>query len=522
MLLDDREKTAHLLRRAGFAARPEEIAAGVDRGLQATVDDLLNFERFPDVQPDSELINALPVLLGQFQGQAESFFNRMTQWWLNAMVTTQRPLQEKMVLFWHHLFATSVQGVNDVRQMYVQNENFRGNYDPDTGEVVRPNPASPFPVGNFRLLLEYLTKDSAMMFWLDNVTNRRLNPEVGSNENYARELHELFSMGVADAVTGEPNYTERDVRQASRALTGWSLVRRGANQSFPRVFFFDSSDHDFGPYDHLGNHGGNNADFIFDNLVEHRNPGQQQTSVGRFLGYRLFKFFGYNLDTEEQKEVRDLIINDLANVFDGAYGGPKYNIREMLRRIFTPGNPVSDVFYSERALREHVKSPTEYVVSAFRLLNPDGLPVLDGQGQAIQMIIPAMIEMGQQLFAPADVSGWKEDREWINTTFALARFNFANTLATQLEPAQGGIDVNAILVRHGLARLENNTLIVTATPEQMVDFFTGLMLQMAVSPKTRQTLIDYLNAPGGSGDFINMKVRGLIHLILAMPEFQLS
>jgi len=518
MPLDDRDKIAHLLRRAGFAARPEEIEAGVARGLAATVDDILNFERFPDVQPDSELTNALTIPIDQFQGQQGAFFNGLQRWWLDAMVTTQRPLQEKMVLFWHGLFATSVQGVLDFRQMYLQNENFRGYFNPDTGQIVRPNPASPFPVGNFRLILEYLTKDSAMMFWLDNVANRRLNAEVGTNENYARELHELFSMGVVDAVTGEPNYTERDVRQASRALTGWTIrfQRRGGNTDpFPRTFIFDSSGHDFGPYDHLGRRGGNNADFIFDNIVQHRNPGQQQSSVGRFLGFRLFRFFGYH-DPEPE------IINALADVFDGRTGESPYIIRNMLRRMFTPGNVVSEAFYSERAFRAHVKSPTEYVISGFRLLKPDGVPRQDGRGQVIRVLIPAMIGMGQYLFTPPDVSGWKEGLNWINTTFALARFSWANTFAAQLQPAQGGIDVNAILIQNGLARQEGNTVIVTATREQIADFFTGLLLQSAVLPEMRQALIDYLNAPSGSNDFINSKVRGLIHVIMTSPEFELS
>jgi hypothetical protein len=184
--------------------------------------------------------------------------------------------------------------------------------------------------------------------------------------------------------------------------------------------------------------------------------------------------------------------------------------------MFTPGNPVSEAFYSERAFKAHVKSPTEYVVSSLQLLKPNGI---DNRG-LVRVLLPYMTQMGQYLFDPPDVSGWKEGLNWINTTFDLARFNFANGFLA-LGRTQGGIDVNAILQQNGF--LQNGQL--TATPEQLVDFFTGLMLQSPVSPQTRQTLINYLNAPSANPnetDFINMKVRGMIRLIMSSPDFQLS
>jgi uncharacterized protein (DUF1800 family) len=513
MALDEHDKIAHLLRRAGFAARPEEITAAVARGLQATVDDLINFERFPDVPPDTTLVSALDLTEEVFREQQGAFFSGLTRWWLNAMITTQRPLQEKMVLFWHSLFATSVDNVFDVRQMYLQNQHFRGAFNPDRS-VSSP---SPFPVGNFRTMIEWLTKDPAMLFFLDNWINSKKDNTVGTNENYARELHELFSMGVDDVVAKVPNYTETDVRQASRALTGWSVAPWNPNQagnSFPRWFAFQPTvfrtriEHDFGPYDHLGKHGGSNANFIFDNIVQHRNPGQTQTAVGRFLGFRLFRFFGYH-DPEPE------IINALADVFDGRTGESPYNIRNMLRTLFTPGNLVSETFYSEKAFKAHVKSPTEYVISGFRLLKPDGLTTAQ---QVIRMVNNGMIGMGQYLFHPPDVSGWREGPNWINTTFDLARFNYANAFAT-LQPVQGGPDVTRIVQQNNLQ-----------TAEQVVDYFTNLMMPAEIPSEMRTTLITYLLAQdnGTPGPFvlnqptIDKKVRGLIHLIMSTPDFQLS
>lgn len=521
MALSERDKIAHLLRRAGFAARPEEIEAGVAQGLQATVDQLVNFESVPDNLP---LPPAGLNTNTERGGPPQGYLELVRGWWLNAMIKTTRPLQEKMVLFWHHLFATAVGGDVEQRHIYLQNENFRGNFNPDTGQVVRPrNPVNPFPVGNFRQILEFLSKDPAMLYWLDNVLNRRKDSEVGTNENYARELQELFSLGVLDVVAQVPNYTERDVRQASRALTGWTVLGTRNNpfgDNFPRRFVFNANQHDFGPYEHLGKQGGSNADFIFDNIVQHRNAGQQQTACGRFLGYRLFKFFGYD-DPEPE------VINALADVFDS--GTPRYTIKNMLATMFTPGNLVSEAFYSETAFKAHIKSPTEYVVSMYRLLKPEGIPLIyptEGTYERLDVpreltnIMSSMNQMGQTLFAPFDVSGWKDGANWINTTFDLARFNYANTF---IKSGDGRTPANVDVAR----LLAQNQL---QTPEQIVDYFTSLLFQTSVSSEARTTMINYLlmQSDGTPGEWvlnqqtIDNKVRGLLHLMMSSPEFQFS
>jgi uncharacterized protein (DUF1800 family) len=376
-----------------------------------------------------------------------------------------------------------------------------------------------------------MTKDPAMLFWLDNYTNRRLSNDVGTNENYARELHELFSLGVQDVVAKVPSYTEQDVRQASRALTGWSIALPRSGDLFPRRFFFNNNFHDPGPYTHLGNRGGNNANFIFDNIVQYKIPGQQQSTCGRFIGYRLFKFFGSE-DPEPE------IINALAAVFDT--GTPQYNIKNMLRTIFTPGTIVSEAFYSERAFTAHIKSPTEFLVSSYRLLKPDGMPLnyqTSGQPQrlelspALAVALNALNQMGQLLFVPPDVSGWKEGSNWINTTFDLGRFNLANGLITiaQVQARDQTFQVPSPITTASLRSLLNGA----QTPEQVVDVLTHLLLQVNVSTETRTTLVNYLQAgaDGTSGGFnfdvssdatIDNKVRGLIHLIMSSPEYQLS
>ncbi len=221
--MDEQTRIIHLLRRAGFGARPEEIEARLIQGLAATADDLIHFERTPDnlAPPPSGVDDAdLP----------RNYYNDLTLWWLNAMSTTTRPLQERLVLFWHHLFATSAANVADFRQMYLQNQLFRGTYL----NGIAPHIDS-FPIGSFRKILEDLAKDPAMLFFLDNWINVKVSQNTSSNENWGRELMELFSLGVRDVVTQQPNYTEDDVRQVARSFTGWS-VRLFPLENFLRPF----------------------------------------------------------------------------------------------------------------------------------------------------------------------------------------------------------------------------------------------------------------------------------------------
>ncbi len=260
--MDSSDKIIHLLRRAGFAAVPQEIERWHAQGLEQTVASLVDFEQEREIDL---VVDGLDI---DERLAPPRFLETLQMWWLNVMASTTRPLQEKMVLFWHGLFATSKDGVKDVRQMYLQNQNFRGNFNPDTGRIIIAAPDHPFPVGNFQDMLMYVSKDPAMLYWLDNRLNRPLNDDVGGNENYARELHELFSMGPEDVVAKVPNYTERDVRQAARALTGWAVdFKYSEMNNFPRTFRFDATRHDAGPYEHLGHRGGDNADIIFQNIV---------------------------------------------------------------------------------------------------------------------------------------------------------------------------------------------------------------------------------------------------------------
>ena len=231
---------AHLLRRAGFGATREELETYAARGYEETVEDLVNPERCPAFDDD---------IMSRYYG-GEPFI-LWTALWIYRMVTSKRPLVEKMALFWHHVFATGYSKVEHVPSVTGQAEMFRK-----------------FGLSDFRTLLIELSKDPAMIYWLDNNENKNGEP----NENYGRELLELFSMGVG-------NYTEDDIKNASRAFTGWTFIQPMSvypQGNFSADFVFKPEEHDFGEKTFLGHTGNFNGEDIIDIIVE-------QEATARFI-----------------------------------------------------------------------------------------------------------------------------------------------------------------------------------------------------------------------------------------------
>ncbi len=199
------DEAAHLLRRMGFGGSPDEIADLAARGREGAVEYLLDYRRIDNSALDGLLANSFDF------SDPNSFekFNRgqLQRWWLTRMAHTRRQFEEKMTLFWHNFFATAVSKVPDLF-MYVQNRTLRD-----------------VALDSFDEILLRAAQDPAMLIWLDGVTNVRGNP----NENFARELQELFSMGIFDVVTGEANYTEQDVKEIARCFTGWKFFHPRAS-----------------------------------------------------------------------------------------------------------------------------------------------------------------------------------------------------------------------------------------------------------------------------------------------------
>lgn len=449
----DYQRMAHLLRRAGFGADQETVLACLQEGFDATIHKLVHYE---EALGPNDLQTMEDRQIGDILSQNN--IADLQVWWLNRMVQTDRPLQEKMTLFWHGHFATAYSKVNSARLMFQQNQLFRRH-----------------AVGNFRDLTLAVSKDPAMIWYLDNNTNRKGHP----NENYARELMELFTLGIG-------HYTEQDVREGARAFTGWTFNRLTGQ------FVFLPRQHDDGIKTFLGRTGNFNGDDIVNILME-------QPSCAPFICTKLFKYFIHENPTPDE-------VRPFAEVFRRS----NYEIKPVLEAMFR-----SKVFYSPKAMWSKVKSPTEFVVSAVRST---------GAQVPVRFLPAAMRSMNQELFNPPSVKGWDGGLTWINTTTLMTRFNFAMQLARLNEE-------NQPLLASLEQQMADRQL---KEPEQIVDYFTQRILHRPVSPKTRTILVNYLNTgrDGTPQTFTSnrtgrtpyeklMKIHGLLHLVLLTPEYQL-
>lgn len=493
------DRMAHLWRRAAFGARPDEINNSLKQGFEATVDQLVNYETVAE----SPNVPAQPTTTGGgFDIQILDVDN-ITSWWLSRMIFTRRPLQERMTVFWHDHFATAVSKVNvpnGIKYLYWQNQLFRQ-----------------YATGDFRAMCKAINRDPAMLWWLDNYLNLKNSP----NENYSRELMEIFMLGLESFFAG--GYTEPDVQQAARAFTGWT-IRRGADapvNNNPNGPLTDPAqaviippsvndnspatrNHDYGDKTVFGVVRNFNGDDVVDLILDHE---PQRTFAAKMIGKKLFEHFAY--ENPEESVVEHMAAVTLRHNF---------NIKLVLRDLFLN----TKEFYSERAIHSLVKWPVYYVVNAVRQLQASIITRgLNGGGRAQQQQT-TLDAMGMALLNPPDVFGWPGKEEWITTAQLLARDNFANALATNRSttPGNTGIPIDTLLATAGLD--------ATATAEQVADYFTLLLVQRRLAANVRQALVDYLkkNDNGSIGTFTldattkDKKVRGLIHLLLSRPECQ--
>jgi uncharacterized protein (DUF1800 family) len=444
MALDNaRSQVAHLLRRAGFGATEAELDTYTQLGFAGAVDRLLNPEQVDDSATD-QLLQPLTANLGDRKQIEASKF-----WWVNRMLYTQRPLQEKMTLFWHNHFATANSKVANSVLMLQQLQLFRDN-----------------GLDNFESLLQKVTRDPAMLIWLDN----RLNRKGAPNENYAREVQELFTVGIG-------NYTEQDIHEAARAFTG-HMLDKNLN------YVFAPNQHDNGTKTFQGQTGNFDANDILAILV--RNP-----ATARFITTKLFTWFVY--DSPDPS-----VIDRLANTFTTS----GFDIRSVLRDIFT-----GPEFLSPQAFHGIIKQPVDFVLGSLKSLNVQNI------GPDVTQVLR---RMGQDLLNPPDVSGWKGGSAWINSTTLFERFNWADRLSMARDSAKPYFtDVANQIQAHSIS-----------SPDGLVDYYLGLFVDGDTTPEARQNLIDYLNQPTSlslnDGSAIDLKARGLVHLALAAPTYQLG
>jgi uncharacterized protein (DUF1800 family) len=449
------ELLGHLYRRAGFGATRDQLEAALARGYAASVEELLHPENAPPLEEDL-IFRYYPDMKEARQiDPAQSL-------WVYRMINTRRPLEEKMALFWHHLFATGFSKLNHAKVMTNQIGMLRAH-----------------ALTNFRTLLIEISKDPAMIFWLDNHTNtKRVH-----NENYGRELLELFSMGIG-------NYTEDDVKNCARAFTGWTLKPTiPAAQPYGRFdweFEFRPDLHDYGEKVFLGERGNFDGGDIIDIIL-------RQPATANFVAMRLYTFFV--ADTPDLDA-----IEQLAEVAATS----NYDVRTMLRSLF-----MSDYFQSEKAYYAKVKGPAEHVVGIMRLVEDFTFPK-----HGIRDIALECRYMGQDLMNPPSVEGWHVAKEWIDTGILVERINFS--------AAQVG-DIDKPGVRKIIARLR---AMGELTPEQLVDACVDLMGPLRIGEATRSALLDFATK-GGNLDLTRgdraaeQRVGEMLSMIVATREFQL-
>jgi uncharacterized protein (DUF1800 family) len=362
----------HLLRRAGFGADPQELAMYQRMGFDTAVNHLVNYQSL-----DNSTVPARPNIVLSYANSDYADLETIQWWWLNRMVNTSRPLEEKMTLFWHNHFATAISKVENPYLMYLQNKFLRAN-----------------ALGNFKDLLLGITSDPAMLIWLDGNHNSKGKP----NENYAREIMEVFS-------TGRGPYTEDDVKAGARAFTGFRVNKDGTSS-------FVQNEHDGGSKTFLGQTGFFGPEDIVNILVAH-------PATASNLAAELFSYFAYPYPSKAT-----------VDKFAQVYLDSKYSIKAVVEAILK-----SDEFRSTSSYLAQVKSPVEYVATALRSTR-----ATSEQGSTLD----SLSYMGQTLLDPPTVFGWPSGMAWIDSASIFERYNFPLTLKTTQEDAASGLDAGTV------------------------------------------------------------------------------
>jgi len=438
----------HLYRRAGFGAPHFRLREAVGQGFEATLQRLLEGDP-GGAQRDRELLRS-----GRELAKTNDPFY-LRGWWLECMLQGAHPLREKMTLFWHNHFATSIIKVQNTIQMHQQNE------------LIRQH-----SLGKFRPFLLEMSKDPAMLIWLDSNSNVAGKP----NENYAREIMELFSLGVG-------NYTEKDIREAARAFTGWHTENGG--------FAFKSHLHDDRKKTVLGNTGNLNGDDVVCIVLD-------QEAVARFLVRKLYRAF-----ISERAEPPDALLKPLADAFRKS----DYDIAQLMRSMLG-----SCHFFSAHAYRQRIKCPVEFTLDAIQAI---------GMGMvSARSVVNRLQAMGQELFAPPNVKGWPGGPAWLNTATLLARHNFAQALALGLTELGREDPLPDIFIAVDPATPIRRQRITE--PEKIVAFFADALVQGDLRAGVRKRLVSFLQEVKPAGDAWSLRIREMIHAIMTTSEYQLA
>ena len=467
---------AHLMRRAGFGANREQIGMHANAGYQNTVEALLNPGE--EDRMDDHLIRRFHPELSGMMGP-----NAPGQNWLYRMATTSAPLREKMALFWHGIFATGYAKVIHGKALSDQTRMFRT-----------------FGMGSFKDLLIQLSKDPAMIIWLDNQDNH--NGAI--NENFGRELLELFTMGVG-------NYTERDIKECARAFTGWTIAnreymelrsQRDSDWPYGRIawhFKYHPEDHDDGEKEFLGQRGRFNGEDIIHIIC-------QQEATARFISRHLYSFFVSDEPPIPEWRYTPPTNPEAIDELTRVYFDSNYDISAMLRALFN-----SSYFQSQDSWYSKVKSPVELVAGVLRLTGEFNRPrreIIDRYFQASYM--------GQFLNNPPSVEGWHQGTDWLDTGTLVERVNFASQqIGDSTKPG-----IQAMIER--IASTPNNV----ASPENLISVCLEEMGVISVEEDTMKVLIDFASQghdqPINASNDGSQKISAALQMVASTKEFQRS
>jgi uncharacterized protein (DUF1800 family) len=474
----------HLLRRAGFGASEEEVRRYADVGYLAAVHSFTEFEAIPD---DVDGNIGKPGFVGvtargQFLPAANITDAR--QRWLFRMVHSRRPLQEKMALFWHNHFATAYLkiagelGATEGARLMAA----KPSEDP-AGVKGQLELFREHALGNFRDLLIEVAKDVAMLVWLDGRTNFRARPQ----ENFARELMELFTMGVA-------TFAEADVYAGARVFTGWNMARLGDRSSTTGrwAFAYNPAQHDTAAKEFTfpiytdGNRTipARSADAGMQDGLDLINAVARHPLTGPRLARKLYAFFLNEVD-----EPNPTVISELSRI----YYESNFEIRPMVRRLL-----LSSHFLAEENQYKRYSWPVEFVVRSLKEVGWNGFSVNDA--------LTPLANMGQQLFEPPDVNGWDLGPGWFSSGAMLARMNFAAQLATNQK-----FNLRDLSRRRG------------RTPEALVAYLLDRLTPPDFAPSARTALLDYARAGvtwDGSDAQLATKASGIVHLVVGSGDYQ--
>jgi uncharacterized protein (DUF1800 family) len=481
-------KAQHLLNRAGFGGTPSQVRAITNMGLDGAVDfivdyDKINFAAVTADQFDKDIMRpptaeermalqqarrsndeSARARIQQERMQREQADRRqmaeIQRWWLKRMIETSRPLEEKMTLFWHGHFATGYRAIEDSYHMFVQNHFFRTN-----------------AVGNFADLVYGIIRDPAMLAYLNNNQNRKERP----NENLARELMELFTLGEGNV------YGERDIKEGARALTGYTF-----NDD---TFDFRPEAHDTGEKHIFGQSGKFDGQDFCKMILSQRVASEH-------ICWKLYRYFVNDLPGEPDKDSQGFILK-LAKLFRDE----QYAIKPLLKTLFK-----SEHFYDEANIAALIKNPTQLIVQAIRSLRTPA--------RSLGALASAADLMGQNIFYPPSVKGWDGGRAWINTSTLFVRQNLMIYLLTGRRPDayEWEADGTAFDARHLIEQL-NQSAHGQPDAEAVVLYLLRFTLGTQPHASRVQTLTKFVNDRGQEVD--NETLIALLSLIAAMPEYQL-